>query len=108
MINVPVVATLYLVFEEIFVEGFPDSESYIWQSLTLVLVYLAAASNFNMMSCAMTDPGIVPARRWPYYVDKKYDEPKEKGDFYTHFWAVNQRVSPHVFKFTFCKTCQIF
>jgi len=83
MINVPVVATLYLSFDEIWVQGFPDEESFIWYSIVIALLYLAAASNFNMMACAMTDPGIVPARRWENYVAAKYDEPKDKLDFYT-------------------------
>ena len=108
MINVPVVATLFITFQEIFVEGFPDWESPLWLSLTLILIYLAVAANYNMMACSMTDPGIVPARRWPEYVADKYDEPREKYDFYTKFWAVNQRHSTHLFRFTFCKTCQVF
>ena len=41
-------------------------------SLIVILVYLDAATNYNMMSCAMTDPGIVPARCWPEYVATKY------------------------------------
>ena len=45
MINVPVVATLYLSFDEIWVQGFPDEESFIWYSIVIALLYLAAASN---------------------------------------------------------------
>ena len=108
MINVPVIVTLSITFKEVFLEGFPNNESYIWIFLTMLLIYLAAASNYNMMVCAMTDPGIIPARRWPYYVAAKYDEPKEKLDFYTKFWQLNQRESAHLFRFTFCKTCQVF
>jgi len=89
MINVPVAATLAITFKEIFIENFVDSEAYIWVVVTLILVYLAAASNYNMMWCAMTDPGIVPARRWPYYVAARYDEPQERLDYYTWFWGVN-------------------
>ena len=72
MINVPVMATLMLTFDEIFVQGFPDNEASIWISLTVILIYLTAASNYNMMWCAMTDPGIVPARSWPDYVAARY------------------------------------
>ena len=89
MINVPVVATLMMTFDEIFVQGFPDNEAFIWVSLTVGLIYLTAASNYNMMWCAMTDPGIVPARRWPDYVAAKYNEPKDKMDFYTKVFFVN-------------------
>ena len=64
MIDVPVIATIGLTFNEIWVVGFPGTEYYIWPIVILGLVYLAAGSNFNMMVCAVTDPGIVPARRW--------------------------------------------
>ena len=96
---------MYGTFEEIFLEGFPDYEAFIWVSLVVVLVYLTAATNYNMMWCAMTDPGIVPARRWPDYVASKYDEPKEKLDYYYSTFFVNQRISTHLFPYTFCKTC---
>ena len=56
----------------------------------------------------MTDPGIVPARRWPDYVASKYDEPKDKLDYYYSTFFVNQRISTHLFPYTFCKTCQIW
>ena len=108
MINVPVAVTLFLTFEEIWIEGFSGTESNIWQLSVLVMLYLTAVSNYCMMATAMTDPGVVPARRWPEYVSKRYDQPKEKFDFYTSRLQVNQKVSPHVYQFTFCKTCQIF
>ncbi len=109
MINIPVAATLALTCKQIWAGVFLlDLEGYIWRVLTVILVYLAFGSNFNMLKCVMVDPGIVPARRWPDYVSKKYDEPRNRDDYYTQFWAVNQRNSAHFFKFTFCKTCQIF
>lgn len=121
MINIPVGATLAVTYEEIFVEGFADAEAFIWISLVMILVYLTAATNYNMMWCSMTDPGIVPARIWPEYVAKKYDKPdfeskpkefsssKEQEDFYyTKVLFVNQRTTTHLFNFTFCKTCQVW
>jgi len=108
LIDLPVIATFSVTFNEIWLEVFPDVESFVWPALYLVLVYLTVASNFNMIKTAVTDPGIVPARRWSEDVAARYDEPKDKDDFYTFSLAVNQRVSPHLFKFTFCKTCQIF
>ena len=108
MINIPVVATIYLTFDEVWVEGFPDEESFIWRIIVLVLLYLAGASNYCMIWTAMTEPGIVPGRRWPSEVASRYDEPKDKTDYYTWFIGVNQRVAPHNYKLTFCKTCQIF
>lgn len=62
MINVPVLLTLVLTFEEIFIEGFPDSESIIWVVVTLLLLYLVAATNYNMLCCSLVDPGIIPSR----------------------------------------------
>mmetsp|Transcript_35532 Transcript_35532/g.43543 ORF Transcript_35532/g.43543 Transcript_35532/m.43543 type:complete len:115 (+) Transcript_35532:24-368(+) len=73
MINIPVVATIYVTFDEIWIEGFPDSESFTWQSIVLLLVYLTAASNYCMVQTAMTEPGIVPGRRWHEYVAERYD-----------------------------------
>lgn len=108
MINIPVAITLYITFKEIFIESFPDSESFIWQLTVLVVLYLTAMSNYCMVSTAMTDPGVVPGRRWQEYVSERYDQPKDKTDFYTWYLQLNQRVSPHIYKFTFCKTCQIF
>ena len=49
MINIPVVATIYLTFDEVWVEGFPDKESFIWRIIVLVLLYLAGASNYCMI-----------------------------------------------------------
>ena len=83
MINVPVVATILLTFKEIFIEGFPDEEAFIWMTLIVFLIYLDAATNYNMMACAMTDPGIVPARRWPEYMASKYNAPTDRSEFYT-------------------------
>lgn len=83
MINVPVVATILLTFKEIFIEGFPDEEAFIWMTLIVFLIYLDAATNYNMMACAMTDPGIVPARRWPEYMASKYNAPTNRSEFYT-------------------------
>ena len=76
--DIPVVAIPYVTFNEIFVEHFTEDELYIWMGLTAILIYLAAASNYNMMKCSMTDPGILPARRWPYYVAAKYEVPPVK------------------------------
>ena len=115
MINVPVAATMTLTFNEIFMEGFPDSEAFIWVSLIVVLVYLDAATNYNMMWCAMTDPGIVPARIWPDYVASKYlviPGKEEQWDperrFYEKVLFVNQRISTHLTRLSFCRTCQIW
>lgn len=107
LINVPVALTLALTYEHIFVDGFVDSESLLWILLTLVLMYLVGAVNYNMMGCVLTDPGILPSRHWPNEVSSRYDTPKDH-DFYTWYLQVNQRTAPHLFKFTFCKTCQVF
>ena len=53
------------------------------------MLYLTGAVNFNMLACAMTDPGILPARMWPYYVAARYDEPKDRTDYYTQYLALN-------------------
>ena len=55
MINVPVIGAIALTFNEIFIESFQDWEAAVWQSLTLILIYLTAGANFNMMACSMTD-----------------------------------------------------
>lgn len=89
MINVPVAATIYLTFEEVWIEGFPDMESFIWRIIVFVLFYLAAASNYCMISTAMTEPGIVPGRRWHDAVATRYDEPKDKTDYYTWYIGLN-------------------
>ena len=111
MINLPVLATLGVTFNEIFLQEFKDAtaiEVYVWYGAFGLILYLTAGSNYNMVRCATTDPGILPARHWRGYTDEKYSKPKDRTDFYTKVWQVNQRASPHLFNFVFCKSCQIW
>lgn len=130
MINLPVLATLSVTLPEIILERrFDDTktesvgpisapalekttsiESIAWYSACAVIVYFMVAANYNMVRCETTDPGIIPARKWPSYVDKKYAKPRpgDRSDYYTKVWLVNQRSAPYMFSFTFCKTCQIW
>ena len=85
MINLPVAVTIYMTFEEIWVKTFPEKESLIWKVVILFLMYLVIAANYCMIYTAMKEPGIMPKRRWPNEVAKRYDSPTDK-DYYT--WCI--------------------
>ena len=81
-------------------------ETYVWYGVVGVLLYFTIGANYNMIRCETTDPGILPARIWPGYFDKKYAKPSgESKEFYVKRWFVNQRNSPYLTSFTFCKSC---
>ena len=109
MINLPVLATLGLTFQEIFLDGFDHVEKYVWYGAVGLMVYLTIGANYNMVRCETTDPGILPARRWPGHTDKKYGKAdKQARDYYTKVNFVSLRAAPHLFSFTYCKSCQIW
>ena len=109
MINLPVLATLAVTVPQIFIEEFGGDETYVWYGAVGLLLYFTIGANYNMIRCETTDPGILPARIWPGYTDKKYAKPSGSSrDCYVQRWFVNQRNSPYLTSFTFCKSCQIW
>ena len=75
-----------------------------------ILVFLTLAVDYNMIVSSLTDPGILPARIWPTWVNEKYTaDPIYDEKSYSRapintvsYLQVNQHRQGHVFRLKFC------